>query len=155
FSPPGKENEGKVWIMVARPMIWLGEEWEELKHEGKKVAPRSIWENDIQKEEKGPAGKPLPMNDKVRQILQALVTDALTNPDLKGTRDSYGTAKDKTFALVDGQSLAWPKQFKPDTPGFKLVEPNLDPFIDQRRILAIRLDKFDLKQKPELQNTPI
>jgi hypothetical protein len=40
---------------------------------------------------------------------------------------------------------SWPKQFHPATHGYTVVRP--DPFIHQRRVLGIRIDKFDLKQK--------
>lgn len=76
-----------------------------------------------------------------------MVTDLLTNPDLKSTREFYGTVKDKTLSLDEGENVGWPKDFKPDTHGYTLVKPSQDPFINQRRILAIRIDKLDLKQK--------
>ena len=91
----------------------------------------------------------------MKEILQALLTDILTNPEIKSTREFYGTEKDTTVALEDVKS-AWPKEFKPAVHGYKLVEVNRDPFVNQRRILGIRLDKFDLKQKKaELFNSPI
>ena len=40
--------------------------------------------------------------------------------------------------------------------GSKLVKVRHDPFVDQRRVLGIRLDKLDLQQKKgTLFNTPI
>jgi hypothetical protein len=57
---------------------------------------------------------------------------------------------------VDTETLAWPKEFKPETQGHKLVEARRDPFGNQRKVLGIRLDKFDLKQKKvDLLDTPI
>jgi hypothetical protein len=92
----------------------------------------------------------------VSEILQAVITDVLTNPDLKGAREFYGTRKDRTLALVDTDKLGWPEGFKPKTAGYRLVEVRHDPFVNQNRILGIRLDRFDLGQKKaELFNTPI
>jgi hypothetical protein len=137
-------------------MIWIEEETRYLQEEGKAITPKSMWEKEPEKEEQQTAPKPLPGNDKVKQILQAVVTDVLTNPDLKGTREFYGTEKDKTVALIDGDTLGWPKEFNPVTKGYTLVQPSRDPFANQRRIMAIRIDKFDLKQlNNALWNSPI
>jgi hypothetical protein len=43
--------------------------------------------------------------------------------------------------------VGWPEGFKPKTAGYRLVEVRHDPFVNQNRILGIRLDKFDLGQK--------
>jgi hypothetical protein len=88
---------------------------------------------------------PLPSNDEVKEVLQAIVTDVLTDPGLKSTRAFYGTEKDKTVTLVDNEKLGWPRKFQPETHSYKLVEVHKDPFLDGRRVLGIRLDKFELK----------
>jgi hypothetical protein len=151
YRPPGKENEDKIWLLVARPMIWIEEEERERKKDGGEASPREIWNTDVPKdeEEQPKQGKPLPLDDQSKQILQAIIADVLTNPGLKHTRAFYGTPRDKTLALVDTEKFAWPKEFKPETHGHKLVEARRDPFGNQRRVLAIRLDKFDLKAKSE------
>jgi hypothetical protein len=92
----------------------------------------------------------------VSEILQAVITDVLTNPDLKGTREFYGTREDKTLALVDTDKVGWPEGFKPKTAGYRHVEVRHVRFVNQNRILGLRLDKFDLGQKKaELFDTPI
>jgi hypothetical protein len=156
YRPAGKENEDKVWLMVARPFIWIEEEVREIRRTGGDVSPRSVWSSPVPEDEKPTPATPLPFNNDVSEILQAVVKDVLTNPALKDTRDFYGTAADKTFALVDNEKLGWPKEFKPDTHGYKLVEARQDPFVNGRRVLGIRIDKFDLKQrKVGTQDTPI
>lgn len=68
---------------------------------------------------------------------------------MKESREFYGTAKDKTLALVDGHTVGWPKDFQPATHGYRIVQP--DSFTP-RRVLGMRLDKFDLKQqKPPIE----
>ncbi len=146
YQPPGAGGADKVWLLMARPIIWIEAEVQE---RGKAFSPQSVWDSEILKAEKldiEPA-TPLPFNDEVNEILQAILADVLTNPDLKHTRQFYGTPKDKTFTLVGNGKLGWPKEFKPQGLGFKLVKVPPDPFVNQRHILGIRLDKFDLKQK--------
>jgi hypothetical protein len=147
YRPPDKGSEDKVWLLMARPFIWIEEEVRERKKQGQEISAKSIWNSEVQKEEGPATANPLPFNDQVREILQAIVTSVLTDPDLKSTREFYGTARDKTFALVDEGNLGWPKEFRPETHGYKLVQVQHDPFVSQRRVLGIRIDKFDLIQK--------
>src|SRR5260370_34940800 len=79
-----KGNEDKVWILVARPLIWIDEEIV-LQDQGKAFTPKTVWEKEPEKEEQQPPPKPLPGNDKVRQILQAVVTEVLTKPSSLGS----------------------------------------------------------------------
>jgi len=156
YRPPGEGNKDKVWLLMARPFIWIGEEVKEIRQGGGDLSPQSVWDSEIPKKEKPAAAKPLPSTHQVKDILQAVITDVLTNPNLKNERQFYGTATDKTVALVDQEKLGWPKGFRPDTHGYKLVEAPEDPFANPRRVLGIRLDKFDLKQrKSDLFDTPI
>jgi hypothetical protein len=156
YRPPDKGSEDKVWLLVARPLIWIEEEVRERKKEGQEISPKSIWASEVQKDQERASAKPLPFNDQVKEILQAIVTDVLTDPDLKSTREFYGTAREKTLALVDEGDVGWPKEFRPETHGYKLVEVRRDPFVNQRRVLGIRIDKFDLAQKKAyLMNSPI
>jgi hypothetical protein len=147
YRPPGQESQDKVWLLVARPFIWIEEEVAEIRKGGGDVTPQSIWDSEVPKEEQPAPATPLPFNDEVNEILQLVVKDVLTNPDLKGTREFYGTAKDKTVALVDNERLGWPKEFKPDTHGYRLVKVREDPFVNGRRVLGVRVDKFDLNDK--------
>lgn len=158
FRPAGKENEEKVWLLVARPFIWIEEEVKEIERRGGKRSAQSIWDGEVHKEEE-PREKPAPplrLDDESKEILQAVITDVLTNPSLKSTREFYGTEKDRTLTVVDSEKIGWPGDFKPVTNGYKLIEVRRDPFVNHRRVLAIRVDKFDLKQKKsELFDTPI
>src|SRR5262245_10500132 len=157
YQPPGKENEDKVWLLVARPIIWIEEEVKEIRKGGGDFKPQSIWDSEPSNEElpREPE-KRLPLNDDVKEILQAIITDVLTNPDLKDTREFYGTAKDKTVALEDGAELGWPKGFNPGLHGHTLVRVPVDPFGNQHRVLGIRLNKFDLTQnKAGQRDAPI
>jgi hypothetical protein len=156
YHPPGKENEDRIWVLLARPFIWIEGEVDYLRKEGKDLSPKAVWESFVLEEEKPRRVRRLPLNDQTRDVLQAVVTDVLTNPALKDTREFYGTAQDRTFTLVDQEELGWPEGFRPETPGFRQVQWPPDPFVVRRRVLGIRLDKFDLGQQQEgLFNTPI
>jgi hypothetical protein len=147
YRPPGKGNEDKVWLLVARPFIWIEEEVAAAREGTKELSPQSIWDSEVPKDDEKPAPvKPVRLNRRTREILQAIITDVLTNPDFKDARKFYGTAKDKTFTLVDGK-LGWPKKLNPETHGYKLVEVPQDPFVNPRRVLGIELRIFDLKRK--------
>jgi hypothetical protein len=147
FAPPGKGHEDRLWLMLARPFIWIEDEVKDIRKQGGDLSAKSIWEKEPEKDDTPAPATRLPLNDDVKQILQAIITDVLTNPRLKGTREFYGTASDRTLALEDGDKLGWPKDFKPETYGHTLVEVRPDPFVNRRRVLGIRLDKFELNQK--------
>ena len=156
YRPTGKGSENKVWLLVARPFIWIEEEVKERRKDGGDLSPKSVWDSELQKEEKLVPATRLPLNNDVKQILQAIIIDVLTNPDLKSTREFYGTAKDKTFTLVDTEELGWPKDFQPETRGYALVQVQEDPFMEQHRVLGISLHKFDPKpEKGDFSKTQI
>lgn len=137
---PGKENMVKVRLLVARPFIWI-----EGEAKFAPVTPQSLWESEVPVPEMPkPPARRLPGNEQTRKILQGIVTSVLTDARFKCSLDFYGTAKDKTFALHDGTDIGWPKDFKPQTHGFKLVKPKVDPFVDSNRVVGIRLDRFDV-----------
>ena len=156
YQPSGKGKNDKVWLMVARPFIRIEEEVKS----GVDLSPQTIWNGKFSKED-GPEhvtpDKRLPDNNKVREILQAVVKDVLTNPELKDTRAFYGTVSDNTVTIVDGHNLGWPRQFEPATFGFRLVKmKSPDPFENRNRVLGLRLDKIDLEQKKaDLFDAPI
>src|SRR5262249_14363633 len=123
YRPPGKGSEGKIWLLLARPFIWIDAEVQEIKQGGgHELSQKSVWESEIAKDEKPAPKRRLPSKDDVKQVLQAIITDVLTNPEFKSLRNSYGTEKDKTLALVDDDDLGWPQGFTPETHGYKLVE---------------------------------
>jgi hypothetical protein len=150
YSPPGKDNAGKVWLMVARPYIWIEEEEKERRKEKKaETTLKSVWDSAVAKEEKPEPEKRLPSTDEVKEVLQAVITHVLTDPDLKDMRNEYGTEADKTLTFDNLYKLGWPKDFKPNTHGYKVVEVRRDPFtnrVEGRRVLGIRLDKCELKE---------
>jgi hypothetical protein len=50
YRPAGKEGEGKVWVLVARPFIWIDEEVKEMRKQGAILTPKDIWESDVSDE---------------------------------------------------------------------------------------------------------
>lgn len=59
--------------------------------------------------------------DALKELLPALVRDALTNPRLKGLRDYFGTPGASRFALVAGDAWTWPKELRADVAGYRLA----------------------------------
>jgi hypothetical protein len=152
YRPPGKEHADKVWLLVARPVIWIQEEQDRVKAgDEPPVRPKSIWESPTSKEveEAIPPSPEPPLTDDVKEILQLVITDVLTNPQLKDMRALYGTAKDRTLAFKAGSKWSWPKELNPGTSGFQIVTGPGDPFERQRRVLGLRLDAFAFTGKRE------
>jgi hypothetical protein len=154
YRPPGKGKEDKVWLLLARPFIWIEEEVKERREDGKEFNQKTVWDSEVVEEKPEPSAKILPADLESKQILQAIIKDVLTNPKLEDLRDFYGSAKDKAFALVDTDRFGWSKEFEPAKHGFRLVR--LDPFDRPRRVLGIRIEKFDLTQKEiDFGDTPV
>jgi hypothetical protein len=72
-------------------------------------------------------------------LLPELVADILKNPRLKTTREFYGSPDDARFALVSSAALTWPKEFRADVPGYRLVSADGTG----KRLLGIRVDKME------------
>jgi hypothetical protein len=51
YRPAGKEHKDKVWLLVARPFIWIEEEVKEIRRQGGDVTSKSLWEADVSKED--------------------------------------------------------------------------------------------------------
>ena len=85
-------NKDKILVLAAQPVIWIEEE-ERIRAGGKNPEPPQFrWSDEAVAEEEKPAPVTrLPYNDKTREILQAIVTNVLTNPELKRYRASLGT----------------------------------------------------------------
>ncbi len=99
-----------------------------------------------------------------RLILEQVLNDLLTNPDLKSAREFYGTPGDKTVALVKESTVAWPKNWHPRVPGYEVqYRSEATPVTDlvywympmgpwivgyfhsvQPRLLGVHLDKLNL-----------
>ena len=92
-----------------------------------------------------------PVTDADRKaIYDALVRHVLEDPELRFSRDFYGTPGDNRFALVAGiYDLSWPDSYTPSVGGYEIVRvdrgANIDPH--SPRLLGIRLDKIDLDYK--------
>jgi hypothetical protein len=52
YQPPGERNADTVWLLVARPIIWLESEQEELRKAGTSKPPQAVWDRPLQPEEK-------------------------------------------------------------------------------------------------------
>jgi hypothetical protein len=51
YRPTGKGKDDKVWLLVARPFIWIEEEVNERRKGGGEFNQRTIWESEIGEEE--------------------------------------------------------------------------------------------------------
>jgi hypothetical protein len=144
YLPLGESNKDKVWLMLARPYIWIDHEQIERGVTSVRDYTKSIWQAEWSKPaETGPAKEAPPLNEATKEALQTVLTDVLTNPQLKALRDFYGTPGSNKLVLDDGGSLVWPKGFKPETPGYELIASKPDPFANRVRVLGIRLSSFD------------
>jgi hypothetical protein len=59
-------------------------------------------------------------NPDPKQLLQEVILDLLTNPNLKSAREFYGTPGDKALALQTDSPVAWPKGWHPKIPGYDI-----------------------------------
>ena len=83
------------------------------------------------------------------RILQAVIHDVLTNPELQRWITSFGKPGDRRLALVSssGSGIQWPTNFDARVTGYEVV------FLENRDLskpsmLGIRIDRFDLSVKP-------
>jgi len=146
YRPPGEAAKDKVWVLVARPLIWIEAEERE---RGGTSRPRDVWDStdwDELTRELNVRAKPLPATEDTKAILQAVLSDVLTNKDLAHSREFYGTDADKTILLSNTGSWEWPAGFRPELHGFKLVTSRPGPFAPRakrNRVLGVRLDRFE------------
>jgi hypothetical protein len=68
---------------------------------------------------------------------------------LKTTREFYGSPGDKRFALVNSDTLPWPRKFWPAVPGFKRISA----VHKGNRLLGIRIDQFRWEGKSTITLT--
>lgn len=77
-------------------------------------------------------------------ILDAVLKDVLTNPELKDTRAFYGTEGRDVVALVTtpGYGVPWPTGYKPMVSGwtFRRVDGSEERDYDTLRLLGIRIE---------------
>lgn len=55
----GKDGDNRMWLLVARPYLWIEEEEKE-RGPGKQTTPKSIWDYEVPKEEQPPAASAKP-----------------------------------------------------------------------------------------------
>jgi hypothetical protein len=53
-------------------------------------------------------------------VLQQVLLDLLTNPELQSARDFYRAPRDKSIALQIDSPVAWPNGWRPKLPGYKV-----------------------------------
>jgi hypothetical protein len=58
FRPAEKDSKDKVWLLVARPFIWIEEEVQEVRKGGGDVTPQSVWDSEVPKGEVPPSSAP-------------------------------------------------------------------------------------------------
>ncbi|MCI0638799.1 MAG: hypothetical protein L0Y72_09840 [Gemmataceae bacterium] len=153
YRPPDAKD--RRCVLLAEPMLYIEEEQRQIREAAKDAAPepeeKKVDEpkKEIEPLAPDPPPKQIPLSEDAHEILQATVNAVLTDPELKRDREFYGTPGDTRFALVDGQTFAWPKWFNPSVTGFE-VDRSLSTTkctAFKPRLLGIRLDKFDLTQK--------
>jgi hypothetical protein len=86
----------------------------------------------------------LPGNDDVKQILQGVVENVLTDPEHKKMHAYYSTPGDSRFTLLPANEKTWPRDFRPVAAGFAYHQ--LDP--DECRgfkkpLMGIRMGEFE------------
>lgn len=104
-----------------------------------------------------------------RRLLEQVVIDVLTNPDLEGTRQFYGTPGHKRVELVKESPAAWPRNWQPSIAGYDVhyrsKETPVEDFVywylpagprivglarsARPRLLAIQLNKLNLRPDRE------
>ena len=89
----------------------------------------------------------------IRSILDQIVSIVLTSPDLKDSREFYGTTDDTRCALISNESygIPWPEWYTPKLNGITFVRANEATDVEpvDRRLLGIRIDKLDLDDKTD------
>jgi hypothetical protein len=138
----------KVWLLLAEPRIYIEEEEEYIRKGAIKPMPLADEKPPPPAEEEKPYVPPplveLPGNDDVKQILQAIVENVLTDPEHKKVHSHYGTPGDAKFTLLTGYTLNWPKNFRPVVAGFTYQQIDPDECRSfKKRLLGIRVDTFD------------
>ena len=76
-----------------------------------------------------------------------MVADVLKNPRLKATREFYGSAGDKRFALVNSDAWTWPEW--PNVAGYQHTTPERTG----KRLLRIRVDRYQESGKDNADRT--
>jgi hypothetical protein len=144
FRPMADTNKDTVRLVLARPYIWIPAEMVERGVTKVSDYSKTVWE-DEPAHETSDQSKPdaVPATDKMKEILRAVLEDVLYNPQLKKVRDFYGTPGNKKLVLADGNRIAWPRGYKPEIPGFELVESKPDPFSNRPHLLGIRPGSID------------
>ena len=92
----------------------------------------------------------------LRSILDQIVSVILTSPDLKHSREFYGTADDTRCALVSNQhyGMPWPEWYAPEVNGTTFVRADEGTAVEpsNRRLLGIRIDKLELHDRTKVDD---
>lgn len=153
YRPISESSKDSVWLMLARPYIWIDAEMNERGVKNIGEYSKRVWTEDFFKYDERPtATEAAPLTDKSKEVLQAVLTDVLTNPRLKHVRDFYGMAGSTKLVLSNHGNIAWPKDFKPDSHGYELVESKPDPFANRPHVLGIRVGQFETEPPDAGQN---
>lgn len=87
----------------------------------------------------------------IRSILDQIVSIVLTLPDLKDSREFYGTPEDTRCALVSNEhhGIPWPEWYTPKMEGVEFAQADEGSEVEpsNRRLLGIRIDKLSLEDK--------
>jgi len=148
-----------VWLVLAAPRIYMEEEEEHIRKASikrmpladEKPAPPEMPENVVEPPVDAgtlPAVE-LPNTVEMKELLQAILLRVMTDPKLKECRDLYST--DRTFALIDGSNLRWPKRFRPDIPDYqrRIPESSENCFYFKPRLLALHVDSYFRERNPK------
>ncbi len=146
YRPLCESSKQTVRLILARPYIWIGSEMAEGGVKSVSAESNAVWSAQIPGYVKSEiATESVPKNDAPKELVQALLSDILTNPELKGLRDFYGTPDSKKLVLDRRGVVAWQNGIKPDTNGFELVESKPEPFANRPRVLGVRLGQFEIE----------
>ena len=153
YRPISESSKDSVWLVLARPYIWIDREMDERGAKNIAEYSKGVWTEEFFKYDERPAAtEAASLTDKSKEVLQAVLTDVLTNPRLKRVREFYGSTGSAKLALVDHGKFAWPKSLKLETHGYEVVQPKPDPFVNRPHILGIRVRQLETESPDTGQN---
>jgi len=94
-------------------------------------------------------------------ILDAVLDDLANNPDLKSTREFYGTDGEKHLVLIDGPESvnSWPADYQPVLPGWTVTRSpeGREKDLHSTRRLGVRIDQYSVESPAPVKifNSPI
>ena len=84
------------------------------------------------------------------RMLDAVIRDILTNPELAEVRDVYAPPQSRRVVLhsIPSEGLCWPKGYHPEVPGYTFIPSETCQDETRPPMLGMRLDKFRPEEKP-------